>query len=78
MAPIDTFIRPPSPSAISGQSFQKSIADLGGGTRTAVLTYALLLFVVLIAFVGYGELQRVLGKGKLEQIFFRPRPPLPN
>jgi hypothetical protein len=57
-----------------GQSFQQSIADLGGGTWTAVLTYILLLFVVLIPFVGYGELQRVLGKGKLEQIFFRPRP----
>jgi len=61
-----------------GQSFQKSIADLGGGTWTAVLTYALLLFVVLIPFVGYGELQRVLGRGRLEQIFFGPRRLLPS
>jgi hypothetical protein len=60
-----------------GQSFHQSTADLGGGTWKAILTYILLLFAVLIPFVGYGELQRVLGEGKLEQIFFRPRPPLP-
>ena len=57
-----------------GQSFHESIADLGGGTWGAILVFTLLLFVVLIPFVGYGELQRVLGEGKLRQIFFRPRP----
>jgi hypothetical protein len=57
-----------------GQSFQQSIEDLGGGTWTGILTLTVLLFVVLIPFVGFGELQRVLGKEKLEQIFFRPRP----
>ena len=56
-----------------GQSFHQSIADLGGGTWKAILTFALLLFAVLVPFVGYGELGRVLGEGKLEQIFFRPR-----
>ena len=61
-----------------GQSFQQSIADLGGGTWKAVLTFTLLLFMVLVPFVGYGELGRVLGEGKLEQIFFRPRWPLPD
>ena len=59
------------------QSFQQSIADLGGGTLNAILTLTLLLFVVLIPFVGFGELQRVLGAGKLAKIFFHPRPPLP-
>ena len=59
------------------QSFQQSIADLGGGTVNAILTLTLLLFVVLIPFVGFGELQRVLGAGKLAQIFFHPRLPLP-
>ena len=59
------------------QSFQQSIADLGGGTLNAILTLTLLLFVVLIPFVGFGELQRVLGAGKLAQIFFHPRLPLP-
>jgi hypothetical protein len=56
-----------------GQTFQQSISDLGGGTWKAVLTLTLLLFVILIPFVGYGELQRVLGEGRLEQIFFHPR-----
>jgi len=60
-----------------GQSFHQSIADLGGGTWKAILTFILLLFAVLIPFVGYGELQRVLGEGKLQQIFFRPRAQLP-
>ena len=59
------------------QSFRQSIADLEGGTLNAVLTFTLLLFVVLIPFVGFAELQRVLGPGKLRQIFFHPRPPLP-
>ena len=61
-----------------GKSFHESIADLGGGTWKAILTFTLLLFAVLIPFVGYGELQRVLGEGELGQIFFRPRRPLPG
>jgi hypothetical protein len=60
-----------------GKSFQQSISDLGGGTLNAILILTLLLFAMLIPFVGYGELQRVLGEGKLAQIFFRPRPSLP-
>lgn len=56
-----------------GKSFAESIADLGGGTLQAIVTLTLLLFVVLIPFVGFGELQRVLGEGKLKQIFFHPR-----
>jgi hypothetical protein len=31
------------------------------------------MFVVLIPFFGFGELQKVLGEGKLAQLFFRPR-----
>lgn len=58
-----------------GKSFAESIADLGGGNLQAILTLTLLLFVVLIPFVGYGELQRVLGEGKLKQIFLYPRSP---
>jgi len=58
------------------QSFQQSIAHLGGSTLNTILALTLLLFVVLIPFVGFGELQRVLGAGKLAQIFLHPRPPL--
>ena len=61
-----------------GKSFQQSISDLGGGTLTGILIITLLLFVMLVPFVGYGELQRVLGEGKLEQIFLKPRSPLPG
>jgi hypothetical protein len=61
-----------------GKSFQQSISDLGGGTLNGILILTFLLFAMLVPFVGYGELQRVLGEGKLEQIFFKPRSPLPG
>lgn len=57
-----------------GESFHQSITDIGGGTWKGFLTLTVLLFVVLIPFFGFSELQRVLGEGKLEQAFFRPRP----
>jgi len=60
-----------------GQSFDQSSEELGGGTWKGILTLTLLLFVVLIPFVGFAELRRVLGKGKLGQILFR-RHPLEN
>jgi hypothetical protein len=56
-----------------GHSFHQSISDLGGGTIKGVLTLTLLLFVMLIPFFGFTELQRVLGEGKLKQMFFGPR-----
>ena len=56
------------------RSFQQSIADLGGGTLKGILTLTLLLFVMLIPFFGFTELQRVLGEGKLAQVFFHSRP----
>ena len=56
-----------------GKSFRQSIAELGGGSWTAILTLTLLIFVVLIPFVGFGELQRVFGAEKLARIFFHQR-----
>ena len=56
-----------------GKSFAESLSDLAGGSVQAILVLTLLLFVVLIPFVGFGELQRVLGEGKLKQLFFQPR-----
>ena len=56
-----------------GKSFQQSISDLGGGTLNGILVLTLLLFAMLIPFVGYGELRRILGEGKLEKLFFNPR-----
>jgi hypothetical protein len=55
------------------KSFHESIADLAGGTGKGILTLTILLFVVLIPFVAYGELQRVVGEGKLAQLFFHHR-----
>lgn len=57
-----------------GKSFHQSIAELGGGTWGGILTLSALLFVILIPFVGFGELQRVIGRGKLAQVFLHPRP----
>jgi len=56
-----------------GEPFQQSIAEIGGGTWKGFLTLTMLVFVLLIPFVGYGELQRVLGMGKLGELFFHPR-----
>ena len=56
-----------------GRSFSQSIADLGGGTLNGILTLTLLMFVVLIPFFGFGEVNRALGEGKLAKLFFRPR-----
>ncbi len=56
-----------------GKSFSQSVADLGGGTWKGVLTLTVLMFVCLIPFFAFGELQRVLGEGKLAQLFLRPR-----
>ena len=55
------------------KSFSQSIAELGGGTFQGILTLTVLLFVLLIPFFGFGELQRVLGESKLGQLFFHPR-----
>jgi hypothetical protein len=56
-----------------GKSFQESLTRLPGGTLAGILTLALLLFVMLIPFFGFSELQRVLGEGKLVQLFFDRR-----
>jgi hypothetical protein len=56
-----------------GKSFSQSIADLGGGTLRGILTLTVLLFVMLIPFFAFGELQRVVGEGRLQQLFFRKR-----
>ena len=56
------------------ESFRQSITDFGGGTWKGILTLALLVVAMLVPFVGYGELGRVLGGGQLERIFIRARP----
>ena len=55
------------------KSFTESIGYLGGGPLKGILTLTVLMFVMFIPFFGFGELQRVLGEGKLAQLFFRSR-----
>ena len=55
------------------KSIPQSIGDLGGGTLKGILTLTVLLFVLLIPFSAFGELQRVLGEGRLAHLFLRPR-----
>jgi hypothetical protein len=56
------------------EPFQQSIGELGGGTWKGMLTLTLLVFALLVPFVGFGELQRALGEDKLKKLFFYPRP----
>jgi hypothetical protein len=55
------------------KSFHESISDLAGGNAMGIITLTVLLFVVLIPFVAFTELQRVVGEEKLAQIFFHHR-----
>ena len=52
------------------ESFRQSNSELGGGTWQGMLTLSLLIFVMLIPFVAFGELRRVMGEGKLGKLFF--------
>jgi hypothetical protein len=52
------------------KSFRESMAHLAGGTGKGIVAFTVILFVILIPFVGFGELQRVFGEGKLAHIFF--------
>ena len=54
-----------------GKNFHESIANLGGGTWQSILCLTGLLFVMLIPFFGFTEMQRVFGEGKLRELFFR-------
>ena len=57
------------------QSFSESINAIGGGTLKGMLSMLALLGVLLIPFFGFGELRRVLGEDKLNELFFTSRHP---
>jgi hypothetical protein len=52
------------------KTFQESIADLAGGTGKGMLTLTALLFVILVPFVAYGELKRVMGEEAVADLMF--------
>ena len=59
-----------------GLSFHQSIADLGGGTWSGILSLTAILFVLLIPFFAFAEVGELIGEGKLEQLFFHAHPSL--
>jgi hypothetical protein len=56
-----------------GRSFTESVAAFPGGSMKGLLSLTVLLFVVLIPFFGFGELQRVFGRDRIVGVFLRPR-----
>jgi len=54
-----------------GENIQQSIADIGGGTWEGILCVTAILFVALIPFFAFSELQRVFGKARLRDLFLR-------
>jgi hypothetical protein len=58
---------------IRGKSFHDSIGELGGSSLHGMIILSGILFVILIPLVAIGEMQRVLGEGRLGEIFFRSR-----
>jgi hypothetical protein len=56
------------------QSFRHSVSEWGGGTWQGIPTLVLLVFAVLIPFVGFAEIGRIMGEGKLKTPFFQRRP----
>jgi hypothetical protein len=56
-----------------GNSFVGSLADLLGGSWKIILVFTVIFFVVLIPLTAFGELDRIVGDGKVRRLFFRPR-----
>ncbi len=56
-----------------GRSLLETVSSVGDGPWKSVLSITLLLFVVLIPFFGFIELQRVFGRDRLVGAFFRPQ-----
>jgi hypothetical protein len=58
-----------------GKSFWESLSDFGGGTVWGILAFTLIMWVILVPFVGVSELRRVLGPGAMEHLFWHARAP---
>ena len=52
------------------KSFVESISDIAGGTAKGIVTLTALLFVILVPFVAYGEVKRVMGDDKVADLMF--------
>jgi hypothetical protein len=56
-----------------GKSFVESLLDLGGGSWKVLLVFTAMLFVALLPLTAFGELDRVVGEGRVGRLFFHPR-----
>jgi len=59
-----------------GHSVAESIKAIGGGTLEGILTLTLILWVLLIPFFAFAELQRRLGRAELLRLLFERREPV--
>jgi hypothetical protein len=56
-----------------GHSVAKSIHAVGGGTVEGILTLTAILWVLLIPFFAFAEVQRSLGRAALLRLLFERR-----
>jgi hypothetical protein len=59
--------------AFHGKTLREGIAEIEGGSWSAILTLMAFLFVVLIPFFGFTELRRIFGPDRLVGVFFHSR-----
>ncbi|MGH6794951.1 MAG: hypothetical protein ACREDD_02900 [Methylocella sp.] len=55
---------------LHGMTLSQSISDIGGGTMQGILIVGIIMFVVLMPFFAFIELDRVIGTGQLRSLIF--------
>ncbi|MGQ0444458.1 MAG: hypothetical protein ACT4O2_04850 [Beijerinckiaceae bacterium] len=53
-----------------GKTFSQSISEIGGGTLQGILMVGIIMFVVLLPFFAFRELEGALGKEQLRLLLF--------
>jgi hypothetical protein len=55
---------------LHGKTFSQSIPDIGGGSLQGILMVGIIMFVVLMPFFAFRELDRAIGKEQLRSLLF--------
>ena len=55
---------------LHGKTFSQSIPSIGGGTLQGILMVGIIMFVVLMPFFAFRELDRAIGKEQLRSLLF--------
>ena len=55
---------------LHGKTFSQSIPDIGGGKLQGILMIGIIMFVVLLPFFAFGELERAVGEQELRSLLF--------